>query len=487
MPRQGQKSKDPVQQHLREHKRNWSDNTSEFIAKLIAFKRGLNGRGDAQAGLPPSSIKEPLPGEIGSALDQLASQFQGLVQDAGSIMDEQSHYSKVRRRKRPKAPTPTPAAPAPENAPAQQEPAAPTDNVVDTLSRLGSEYYEMEKAASNRLTRMWEYIKAPFSRQEHNKHRISMLSLTADLYYSFLDFENDILSLSISSIPRSIKKYQMVKYNYEELKDTLGNLLDIIERKKEQPTTVPIPEQSAPQTVAPQPAISAPKNIGSIGSVEDIKKDIHVLSNEDVSQKEIVSLFGLIRKFEIEEDQNMKLTLARQIRDRYDAFLNSKPVVEAMQKKYGPAQISSGRDIINLIRKNKIAFYADSEIVKTAHNLVTRYLKKQLVKALSFNKTAVHRLEIAEVVDDTKKLLKTMMNELQSGLSAEELQKELAKLEENMKRIHGPLKTLDTMYRQEYYAKKKKTKVKDAPEMDQDEFRDFLLKRRVKRDLLKDM
>jgi hypothetical protein len=484
MPRQGQKSKDPVQQRLREHKRHWSDSTSEFIAKLIAFKRGLNGRGDAQAGIPPSSIKEALPGEVGGILDQLASQFQGLVQDAGSIMDEQAHYAKIRRRRRNKPKTaPTPF--SGENVapmPAEPQVAAPpaNDNVVETLSRLGSQNNQIDKEATSRLSRMWQYVKAPFSNKEYNKYRIGMLSLSADLYYSFLDFENDILSLSINSIPRSVKKHQMARYNYEELKGTLNNLLEVMAHKS---GTKP---GKAEQTPAPPPV-----HMPAVKDIKEIEKNLHVVLNAGLAQNQILSMNELINTYEEEEDPNMKSMLADRIRQHYQELI--KAIINDVQKKFGPQQINSLQDVINLIRKNQVSAsdFANNEIIKVAHSTITRYLKRQLVKVLGYNKTAVHRLEIAEIIDETKNLLKRMMNELQAGLNVDDLQKEVAELEDNMKRIQGPLAVLATMYKEEYYKsdkkKKRKTKLKDTPDMDEDEFMDYLLKRKVRRDLSQDI
>ena len=92
------KSADPAQEALRARKDSWNSAASTLIAQLIAFKRGLNGRGDNRAGLPPSRIKDPLPSEVGSYLDQMASSFNDLVGSAGSIIDEQANYSANRKK-----------------------------------------------------------------------------------------------------------------------------------------------------------------------------------------------------------------------------------------------------------------------------------------------------------------------------------------------------------------------------------------------------
>ncbi len=97
-------SKDPLQQRLREHKKRWNTAAKEYIARVIAFKKGLNGRGDARRGLPISNIKDPFPPEIASFLSQLTSDFQQLAQEASDIIQEQAYYSEHRRKPQPKQP-----------------------------------------------------------------------------------------------------------------------------------------------------------------------------------------------------------------------------------------------------------------------------------------------------------------------------------------------------------------------------------------------
>lgn len=91
-------SSDPIQEKLRQNKASWNADMSSLIAKLIAFKRGLNGRGDAKAGLPPSSIKDPVPSEVGNYLNELANQYLSVVSGANSIIGEQAHYSTNRKK-----------------------------------------------------------------------------------------------------------------------------------------------------------------------------------------------------------------------------------------------------------------------------------------------------------------------------------------------------------------------------------------------------
>ena len=98
------KSNDPVQEALRTHKDKWNMAAKEFISRIIAFKRALNGRGDNHYGLPVSNIKDPLPDQIGAFLNTLTSNYEQLAAEALRIEQEQAAYSKNRKKHVEKGP-----------------------------------------------------------------------------------------------------------------------------------------------------------------------------------------------------------------------------------------------------------------------------------------------------------------------------------------------------------------------------------------------
>src|SRR3954469_23215019 len=93
------RAKDPVQERLRSQKEVWNKACSEFISRVIAFKRGINGRGDARYSLPPSKITEPMPIEVGSMMNELSSNFSQMVDSANQLMDAQLQYHNSREEK----------------------------------------------------------------------------------------------------------------------------------------------------------------------------------------------------------------------------------------------------------------------------------------------------------------------------------------------------------------------------------------------------
>lgn len=99
MEKEGRKkSSDPKQEALRTHKDLWNKAAKEFIARMIAYKRALNGRGDNAFGLPVSNIKDPLPNEVISFLNTLSSNFEQLATEAAKIEQEQAAYSQSRKK-----------------------------------------------------------------------------------------------------------------------------------------------------------------------------------------------------------------------------------------------------------------------------------------------------------------------------------------------------------------------------------------------------
>lgn len=469
MPNQSlNKAKDPAQLRLREHKRKWNASYKDLTGKLKAFKNGLNGKGDTKHSLPPSDIKNPVPNEVGSYLNQLAAQFQSLVTDANAIIKEQNTYSSTRKKKQPK------------QAPSGN--LSKNDKVVEDLSRIAS--FSFEKDASNKLTRFWQYFKSIFSREELTKFRVSMLRMSSDLHYSLLDFQNEVLTLELGSVPRSITKYQMARYNFEALKRSVDNLKEFIERAKERDKENEISdEEEASSTPAPvvsdeqpvqnieQPAqnIEEPKAVEPVAiqpsdDILKIKRDIHSLFNDPIPEKikqYLVQLNTLIDECNQEEDQHLKSVMKDRIIGGYN-------------------------DAIKAINIHKKKASNSSEIIKEAHNAITRFLKKQVVKAIPFNKTAAHRIEISDLIDSCDDIVEKLMNHLEDDIDFASVNILIAEINKQITAMSRPLSVLVIFYKEEFYKTKKHDKSKNI-HMNEDPMLDFVMTRKVRRDLSRDI
>lgn len=92
-------TKDPKLKRLRKDKDQWNSKVQLLIAKLIAFKRGLNGSGDQDAHLPEINIQSAFPLEYSVYLDSIADDYKNIVDGAQSIIDYQDTASRKSRRR----------------------------------------------------------------------------------------------------------------------------------------------------------------------------------------------------------------------------------------------------------------------------------------------------------------------------------------------------------------------------------------------------
>lgn len=163
------RSADPAQEHLRQQKDIWNQAAKSLITKMIAFKRGINGRGDPREGLPPSKIENPLPSEISQYLDHMANEYTSLLDGAYSIIEEQNNYSQVRK---------------------QHLPAAADDGMISEASWAGS--------------RFWASLFG--IKGKGKEHIIQMLNSTNEIHKSLQNLENVLTSSDPNSISTSINE-----------------------------------------------------------------------------------------------------------------------------------------------------------------------------------------------------------------------------------------------------------------------------------------
>lgn len=487
MPAPKVRSKDPIQAKLRDHKRQWNGNYRAFSQKLKAFKDGLNGRGNAKIGLQPSNIKDPLPTEIGSFLGQLASEFQSLVSDAEAIIAEQAQYARTRRKKAPKAPA---AAPMPNVDQVAPIAAPEQDKVVDTLSRLGS-VSGIEKEASNKLTRFWQYLSSIFSSKEYNKQRVSLLSQSADIYYSLLDFENDVLSLSVKKIPTALSKYKTFKYNFEVFTSFFDSVVEMISNKAEKAkpeSNSDFKSDEAPIVNTPEPEqpISQPSPPTDENFLDKMRATVSLLYNANLVKNHIANLSKLVDDYEKEDDPTLKNMFKERAIEYYTKLF--KALSAQVQKKYGPIQnLRSMQDIVNHIKKNtaKKSETISDYMVKKAHNAMTRYLKKKLISLAPSNASAAVRLEIVNAVDDMKIFVRKIMDHLEKDISIIEIKQLIDDLETNRVRVREQIKILNKFYMKEFFEEHKQKNKHVSP--DDDEMMDLVLRRKLKRELSEDL
>lgn len=456
---QKNKTRDPRAEALKAIKKNWSAQVSTLISRLIEYKKSINGRGSTKIGIQPSRLKDPLPEAVSATLQQLASDFQKIVSDAEGIISAQQNYSATRRKRQPKQPKAPqqPGATAPPAAPTAPE--APTE--ANPLARLGSFDAEIEKLASNRLTRFWQYLSSVFSRKEYNSQRLGMLSLSADLFYNFLDFENAVLRLGEKNIPSTINKFQNMRNTFIALRKLFENVAkDLAEKAKQEGVVAPVPQQQTEQPVTQEQPSEEKEEVINLDEgdeddedpnsiyLDQIKHNINNAKGKGlVKPKDIAEISGMISSYQNESDERTKELWLHQIKEEYSNL------VEMM--------------------KNKQANALNDKIVKVSHNALTRFLRKQLVKAIPFDKTAAPRLRGAELAAEAKKTIKRLMDVLEKDLSVDEVSILLGEIEKQIAEMGQVVSILNVLYKERFSRGNEGSKDLD-----------FALRRKVRRDLL---
>lgn len=198
----GKSSQDPKQQELRDHKKDFNKEVSLLIAQIIAFKKGINGRGEPRVGLPPSNIKDPLPIEINQYLSQLSNRFVKIVDESKDIINEQKEYSKTRRKGR-----------------------------KELLAQFITQD-PLIKEASWWGSRLWAYVKySPRFWNKNVKLRMKMLWVSSDVSNGLLDLEDFLVSSDENAIPRGFHNFVQMRNRIS--KDMGETLVDLLELSKE--------------------------------------------------------------------------------------------------------------------------------------------------------------------------------------------------------------------------------------------------------------
>lgn len=466
------RSTDPVQEHLRERKSVWNKACSEFIARLnafkpalISFKRGLNGRGDQKAGLPISTIKEPLPNEIsgylghvGGGFNELASEFATLVSEANGIVQEQAQYAEHRRKHQEQA---------------QQMHHAADYTEADDMLIVES---------SNELTRTWARLLSVVQTDKAKSQRLSMLGLAAKLFKNLVGFEDMVLAKGTDNVPEIINKFYLVSNNIDTLSRDYQKLLKI-----NNPAAVnTVPGNGATSTFQPKPSSKKPKgkaltpptdvassagetpippvNNAPANSVPflDLKENVVVMQKVDFFSKEDIRPFlEIFHKTRKETDPDKKDIMEDRVRELYLQLLDKvKYKVEQKIGKKLPKDIT----LEQLINLQKIASVSDLEMIKFSGYL-SRLWNYQRHQKGSTDPSSSSRLEIYKSIRDIKIQVDKIMNLLEKKeVATDDLGNKLTKIVELIIAMSEPLGTLTMLHKDRYYeqdANKRKNQILD--------------------------
>lgn len=449
-------SQDPLQERLRAHKAEWNKKCSEFIARLnafkptlIAFKRGLNGRGDAKAGLPISNIKDPLPTEISgyagtvhSLFNELASEFASLVSESNNIVQEQVQYSEHRRK------------------PQQRQASQLLD---DTLIAEGS----------NKLTRLWAQLSAVLSSDETKRQRLSMLGLSERLFKNLVNLEDLVLTTNISDMEKVLNSYFLVINNLEALKHDFNKLLKIkneqIPTVSKTPTNVSAIQQpttniapiSKPETNLNKPNIPSPGMKISNMTMHQLFAVVQSMLQMGFTTDDVRIFLDIYHQNKNEKNPNKITLITDRLQDIYrQLFSRLKNQIEQELGQKLPKDISI--EELRDLRSN--ASINDAMMNKLSGNFISRYYNKYKHER-STDPSSASRIEIYNIVRELKLTINTVMDFLEKkNLDITELAAKIADAEKLATKISEPLNHLNMLYKDKYYepgSKKRQPNVLD--------------------------
>lgn len=425
-------SLDKAQEQLRQTKDDWNLQVKELIALLIPFKRGMNGKGDAKIGIPPSNIKDPLPPQMGHYLSEISNRYSKVVEDAQKLMDAQAYYSSNRRKSQPKTTNQS------------QSQSAQSPSVVKAVYEPG-----LVAEASWWGSRGWARIALLKKIDRHNRRiRVHMLGSGADIYRDFKKFEGEILNYSsLDSIPNSVRQLANGSLDFLTVFLRAYDKLIALYNALEDGTVKPLDTKPAKTDKSPK-------------SPKPIKTENHIKTEENASPEiwekfkhiyaQLVKIEVVVKYLTLSENLGKFNTDTGSLRGLYDAFIRDLTVLYDLTKRtdHGKSAVELEKlstdvvakyqqilqiavaelgpaadfdELITKIPKPTVAAYLEivnnqAQLQKLAAGAVTRWLRKNW---LSINPNNLDRIRVE--MSDTSVNFRTHLNALLDMLENREI------------------------------------------------------------------
>lgn len=380
------KSEDPEQERLRLAKDEWNKTMKSLISHLIAFKRGINGRGDPSLGIPPSNIKDPLPNEVASVLERISAEYENITNNALNIIREQESYSQSRKQSQ-------------------------------KLSVLINT--DIEKISSSWGSR----FKTLFQMGDETKSiRRSLLSILVDMEKSIKSIEDSILSGSDNAINDVINKYDSLIRIFEIRFMEVFNYF-LVEHKKYlefKNEEINETEKNNEENILDSENIDLPEtfknNKETPSNLEEVKllrqdsnyiESLYGFIKDPESKQKLKQLRRVMDRQYLEANLDPKNTESEELRNTYIVYYND--ALEFAKKITGRTG-NSFKEIVFAVT----ASIDDITIAKLAASSSNRWVKRKLLEmSWSSNQVKKLRLEIANQLELTLALLDRMMNEIE--------------------------------------------------------------------------
>lgn len=404
------RSPDPIQERLRQSKREWNKEVKEFIDDLINFKRMMNGQPSKFFG-EKGNIKDPIPGDPATIIGVLAGDFQNIVQKGNAIIRQQLEYSKNRRKK-------------------QLVPGIPSSGHTNLSQQLASrvEEYELLTLASSPLSRFFTRLLNPSfgdsQKARINKYRISLLNSIVELYRDMSKLQAAIVGSNPESIFYSSRLLTKISNNWDFFKTGIKTFKESDKK------------QQFIKNIKPSPTIDD-QLVNNI--LDDYQKNIIKFKSSVNSDK----FKDLIDKYMMVPEQE-KANLVQSIILEYNNLLTS------LNEKFKLKELSLN-DLWNKIsqsdNKLNVAQYS-SELTAIGEKTLQKWIGKVKHKLHPFDKTSAHRLDIFNYSEEIREILDEIMNSLEKEMNSDKLMILSLQIDEIFKEIKNIMSGLDNMIKE---------------------------------------
>lgn len=428
-------SSDPKQQQLRDRKKSWNKKIRDFTNDLISIKKVMNGA-PSKFHNEVSKIQDPIPSDPASVLGVLASDFNEIVNEGNAIITQQIDYAKTRRQK--------------QNAP--------------NPNQMSFNFAADDKVAegSNKLTRFFSRFKGPVffgpeSEREKRILRLNMLQICVELEEAFKELQEVILSstedsiLTADKLIMSIEKNVLVLRKYvmnaqppetvetaEQLEPSVPEKIDVNQRVSKEDNTPPFkfpdPAPESEHSVAKEPIVPV---VNEGPSISSIINDID-LNKDNFSYDPMI--YGLY----LEEKKKLK----KGGKDKEAAIVNIQALYREILKALNAASNTNESSINDILIKKQA--FAKQELVKLAydmelfsHAFAGKWLKRQLLKLKTRDKTSGIRLKIDEKARICKSISNAMMDSLEKDIEPVYLDKASSSLLENILEMKSTIRLIN--------------------------------------------
>jgi hypothetical protein len=215
------KRKDPTQEKIVSEKDVLNQRSSKVIDAIIALKKAWNGGPSPAIGINEKiNLTQPMPDQVISFGTNVANEFSDIINDLKNISNLQDTYSAERSNR------------ISDRMKKMDE--TQKSQEMELASAAVNE--ELEKFASNKLTRIWSHIIAPFAREEGKWDRLKLLRGLADLEKYLEELDDKVLNDDVFNSVLSAKQvYRATRSGFfEPFNKTLNDLLNSSQKELKQ-------------------------------------------------------------------------------------------------------------------------------------------------------------------------------------------------------------------------------------------------------------